>query len=77
MSRPRCARDDAEQARSFPDITSLPRGNPLAATPASHSGWKPLPELTYDGFQSPAVGPASGRVSPEPQDAIVTISAWS
>ena len=31
----------------------------------------------YDGFQSPAAGPASGRVSPESHEAIVTISAWS
>ena len=31
----------------------------------------------YDGFQSPAAGPASGRVSPESHDAIATISAWS
>ena len=31
----------------------------------------------YDGFQSPATGPASARVSPESHDAIVTISAWS
>ena len=31
----------------------------------------------YDGFQSPAAGPASGRVSPEFHDAIATISAWS
>ena len=29
----------------------------------------------YDGFQSPAAGPASGRVSPESHDAIATISA--
>ena len=43
----------------------------------SHPDWKPLPELTYEGFQSPAAGPASGRVSPESHDAIVTISAWS
>ena len=33
--------------------------------------------LLYDGFQSPAAGPASGRVSPESHDAIATISAWS
>ena len=33
--------------------------------------------IPYDGFQSPATGPASGRVSPESHDAIVTISAWS
>ena len=31
----------------------------------------------YDGFQSPAAGPASGRLSPESHDAIVTINAWS
>ena len=36
-----------------------------------------VPCLTYDGFQSPAAGPASGRVSPESHDAIVTINAWS
>ena len=30
-----------------------------------------------DGFQSPAAGPASGRLSPESHDAIVTINAWS
>ena len=35
-------------------------------TRAPHPGWKPLSEATYDGFQSPAAGPASGRVSPEP-----------
>ena len=29
--------------------------------------------LPYDGFQSPAAGPASGRVSPESHDAIDTI----
>ena len=34
-------------------------------------------ERAYDGFQSPAAGPASGRVSPESHEAIVTISAWS
>ena len=33
--------------------------------------------LLYDGFQSPAAGPASGRVSPESHDAIATIRAWS
>ena len=44
---------------------------------ASHSGWPPPPDLDYDGFQSPAAGPASGRVSPESHDAIATISAWS
>ena len=33
--------------------------------------------LPYDGFQSPAADPASGRVSPESHDAIATISAWS
>ena len=33
--------------------------------------------INYDGFQSPAAGPASGRVSPESHDAIATISAWS
>lgn len=33
--------------------------------------------FSYDGFQSPAAGPGSGRVSPESHDAIVTISAWS
>ena len=31
----------------------------------------------YDGFQSPAAGPASGRVSPESHDAIATINPWS
>ena len=45
------------------------------ATPVSHPGWKLLPESIYDGFQSPAAGPASGRVSPESHDAIDTISA--
>ena len=34
-------------------------------------------ERAYDGFQSPVAGPASGRVSPESHEAIVTISAWS
>ena len=43
----------------------------------SHPDREPLAELTCDGFQSPATGPASGRVSPESHDAIVTISAWS
>ena len=38
---------------------------------------KPRRPLPYDGFQSPAAGPASGRVSPESHDAIVTINAWS
>ena len=47
------------------------------ATPAWHPDWKPLPGMTYDGFQSPAAGPASGRVSPESHDAIDTINEWS
>ena len=34
-------------------------------------------ERAYDGFQSPVAGLASGRVSPESHEAIVTISAWS
>ena len=34
-------------------------------------------ERPYDGFQSPAAGPALGRVSPESHETIVTISAWS
>ena len=38
---------------------------------------KPLSGFTYDGFQSPVAGPASGRVSPESHDAIATIRAWS
>ena len=38
---------------------------------------EPLPELTYDGFQSPATGPASGAVSPESDEAIAAISAGS
>ena len=59
------ARDDAEQGRSLPDIASLPRGNPFAATPASHPGWKPLPEVTYDEFQSGAGGSASPASTPE------------
>ena len=33
--------------------------------------------LPYDGSQSPAADPASGRVSPESHAAIATISAWS
>ena len=33
--------------------------------------------VLYDGFQSPAAAPVSGRVSPESHDAIATISAWS
>ena len=45
-----------------------PAWGPVAASPAT---------LPYDGFQSPAAGPASGRVSPESHDAIVTIKAWS
>ena len=51
--------------------------NDRDAASASHPDRKPLPESTYDGFQSPAAGPASGRVSPESHDAIATISAWS
>ena len=35
-----------------------------------------VPNFTYDGFKSPAAGPASGTVSPESHDAMVTISAW-
>ena len=42
--------------------------------PASRNPGETLP---YDGFQSPAAGPASGRVSPESHDAIATINAWS
>ena len=44
---------------------------------ASNPGGQSPPDLAYDGFQSPAAGPASGRVSPESHDAIVTINAWS
>ena len=40
-------------------------------------GRKPPSGVTYDGFQSPAAGPASGRVSPESHDAMETIKAWS
>ena len=47
---------------STPNLSHTPTGNR---------------HLTYDGFQSPAAGPASGRVSPESHDAIVTIRAWS
>ena len=47
------------------------------ATCASHPAWKPLVDFSYDGSQSPAAGPASGRVSPESHDAIATINAWS
>ncbi len=46
-------------------------------TLASHPGRKPLPEITYDVFQSPAADPVSGQVSPESHEAIVTINAWS
>ena len=41
------------------------------------SGLSASPTPLYDGFQSPAAAPASGRVSPESHDAIATISAWS
>ena len=50
------------------DHTAMRRHLGLPANPTT---------LPYDGFQSPAAAPASGRVSPESHDAIATISAWS
>ena len=51
----------------------------VRATTANVQSRRPVlpPDLAYDGFQSPAAGPASGRVSPESHDAIETIKAWS
>ena len=57
----------------------LPRTSTASITPGRRmSGAVRKPgNLHYDGFQSPAAGPASGRVSPESHDAIDTINAWS
>ena len=75
-------RQHCEAVASCSDCTfgcreSMSTNGSRNTTLALHPGRQPQPDRTYEGFQSPAAGPASGRVSPESHDAIVTISAWS
>ena len=60
--------------RRIPVSRTMPRLRATTANVQSRRAILP-PDLAYDGFQSPAAGPASGRVSPESHDAIATINA--
>ena len=57
------------------------RSNVHCSDSFPHAAWAKFSAnpmtLPYNGFQSPAAGPASGTVSPESHDAIATINAWS